>query len=71
MPKKDKMATRKTTHKPSSTYPVVCGECCELADQAVILEALRRGTAYVHGCGRVLVHGSSGEEVALRGDVLG
>jgi len=48
-----------------------CGECCELADQAAILEALRRGTAYVHGCGRVLVHGSSGEEVALRGDVLG
>ena len=55
MPKKDKMATRKTTHKPSSTYPVVCGECCELADQAAITQALRRGTAYVHGCGRVLV----------------
>ena len=47
--------TKNATRKRGSTYPVVCGECCELADQAAIHEALRRGTAYVHGCGRVLV----------------
>ena len=44
-----------TTRKASSTYPVVCGQCCELADQEAVMQALRLGTTYVHGCGRVMV----------------
>ena len=45
----------RTRSKVGSTYPVVCGQCCELADQEAIMQALRLGTAYVHGCGRVMV----------------
>ena len=45
----------RTRSKVGSTYPVVCGGCCELADQEAIMQALRLGTAYAHGCGRVMV----------------
>lgn len=35
--------------------PAVCGECMEFIDLAEVERALRRGTEYVHTCGRVLV----------------
>ena len=39
----------------SRGYPAVCGECMNMIDLAAVQQAIRKGEAYVHDCGRVLV----------------
>ena len=46
----------------SRGYPAFCGECANPIDLAAVQEAIRKGEAYVHECGRRLV-GEPGERL--------
>ena len=46
----------------SRGYPAFCGECANPIDLAAVQQAIRKGEAYEHDCGRRLV-GKPGERL--------